>query len=58
MIVDKTQAWELLHDPEYCGKLNMEGMRRLMIRAGYSVDVAQKAATQRGWERLSEGVEM
>lgn len=30
----------------------------LLKRAGYSEESAQKAASQRGWERLSAGVVM
>ena len=54
----KVQAWERLNDPEYCGGLTMGQFYDLLIAAGYQEDVAQKAASQRGWERLSAGVEM
>ena len=50
-----TQAWELLCDPERCGQLRMDGFYKLLIRAGYSAEVARKAALQRGWDRLSAG---
>lgn len=30
----------------------------LMLRAGYPEEVAQQAASQRGWERLVAGVSM
>ncbi len=54
--MEKVRAWELLHDPEYSSGLDMDGLHRLMIRAGFSAEVAQKAATQRAWERMSQGV--
>lgn len=53
----KVMAWELLQDPEYAGGLNMNQFYELLIRAGYSEDVAQRAATKRGWDRLDNGVE-
>lgn len=54
----KVQAWERLNDPEYAGSLTMEQFHDLLIDAGYSEEVAQKAASQRGWERLQAGVTM
>ena len=54
----KVQAWELINNPEYCGQLTMEQLHRLLIEAGYSEDTAQKAASQRGWDRLSAGMVM
>ena len=54
----KVRAWELLNDPAYCGQLKMGDFYDLMLRAGYSDEVAQDSARQRGWERLSAGVEM
>lgn len=56
--MDKTQAWELLNNPEYCSQLDMGGIHQLMLRAGYTAEVAQKAASQRGWERLNAGAVM
>ncbi len=52
----KVQAWERLNDPGYCGKLSMGEFYELLIKAGYSESAAQKAASQRGWERLQAGV--
>lgn len=54
----RVQAWERLNDPEYSGQLNMEQFRRLLLEAGYSVEVADKAAAKRGWDRLDAGVKM
>ena len=54
----KVQAWERLHDPHYSSKLNMEEFYELMIEAGYTKEVAQKAATDRGWNRLDAGMVM
>lgn len=50
-----TQAWEVLNDPEYCGKLTMNQYHGLLLKAGYSRDHADEAALQRGWDRLSAG---
>ena len=55
MAMSAVQAWEMLNDPDYSGRLTMDGLRRLLIRAGYSEEVAHKAALQRGWDRLSAG---
>jgi len=54
----KTRAWELANDPDYCGRLTMGEFYELLLRAGYSEEVAQKSASQRGWERLNAGVIM
>lgn len=52
------QAWERLNDPEYAGRLDMEQMYELVLRAGYGEEEARKAAQQRGWDRLQAGVKM
>ncbi len=54
----RTQAWEQLHNPEHCGKLNMGELYDLMLRAGYSEGEATEAAKQRGQERLDAGEKM
>ena len=36
----------------------MEQFYDLLIEAGYSEEAAQKAASQRGWDRLNAGVTM
>lgn len=51
-------AWERLHDAEYCSHLDMEGVYHLMLRAGYSENEAQSAASERGWQRMTAGVGM
>ncbi len=56
--MQKVQAWERLQDHEYCSRLNMEGFYNLLITAGYSEDAAQKAANERGWQRLEAGVKV
>lgn len=53
-----TQAWELLNNPEHCGRLSMGELYDLMLRAGYSEDIAQEAAAQRGRDRLDARVKM
>ena len=58
MTMLKVQAWERLHDPEYCGQLTMEKFYDLLIEAGCSEEEAQRAATQRGWDRLSADMVM
>ena len=55
LVMEKTQAWELLNNPDYCGRLTMGEVHQLMLRAGYSDTVAQTAASQRGWERMVAG---
>lgn len=53
--MERVQAQELLSDPGYSVRLGMEGFHKLLIRAGYSQEVAHKAALQHGWDRLSAG---
>lgn len=48
----RVQAWERLNDVNYCAHLTMGELYDLMLRAGYPVEEAQKAASQRGLERL------
>lgn len=50
------QAWERLNDPEYSGKLDMEALHDLIVRAGYSEAAAQDAAQRRGWDRMQAGM--
>jgi hypothetical protein len=54
----KVQAWERLNNPEYSGKLTMGEFYDLLLKAGYSEEVAQRAASKRGWDRLEAGVQM
>lgn len=54
----KVQAWERLNNPEYSGRLSMSEFYDLLIEAGYSPEIAQKAANQRGWDRLDAGIEL
>lgn len=56
--MERTMAWERLNDPEYCGALKMGEYRDLLLRAGYSEEVANRAACERGWARLDAGVMM
>ena len=52
----RVQARELLDDPKYCGKLGMDEFYDLLVRAGYSADVAQRAAVERGNLRMNVGL--
>lgn len=54
----KVQAWELLNDPHYSGHLSMGELHDLLLRAGYSEEVAHETASKRGWDRLDAGVKM
>lgn len=54
----KVQAWELLNDKEYSGRLNMSQFYKLLLQAGYDNESAQKAANKRGWIRLSAGMNL
>ena len=58
MTMSKVQAWERLNDLEYSGRLNMGEFYDLLIAAGYSEKAAQKASSERGWNRLKAGVKM
>ena len=55
MAMSGVQAWELLNDPDHCGRLTMGEFYHLLRRAGYTESVAHEAAKQRGWDRLSAG---
>lgn len=54
-LLKSSNAWRLLHDPEVQGKLGMDGLLELMLAAGYPEEVAQKAASRRGLDRLCSG---
>ena len=56
--MSRVQAWERLNNPEYCGQLRMEQFYSLLLEAGYTEEVAQKVAQQRGWDRLEAEVAM
>ena len=51
----KVRAWERLNDTDYSGRLTTVEFYNLLLEAGFTEDVAQKAASQRGLERLSAG---
>lgn len=54
----RVRAWELLNEPTYCGRLSMGEFKELLLEAGYPEDVAQRAANERGWQRLLAGTTM
>ena len=54
----RVRAWERLNDPEYGGRLTMTEFYDLCLEAGYNPKTAQKAASERGWNRLQAGVKM
>ena len=56
LTIPKVQAWEHLNDPEYNRHLSMGELKELMLTTGYSEEEAQRVASQRGWERLTEGM--
>jgi len=58
MTMSRVQAWEQMNDPDYCGSLTMRQFYELLLKAGYSEEVAQEAASERGWERLNAGIAM
>lgn len=53
--MDAVQAWEQVNDPQYCGRLDMVGLERLLLRAGWSPEAAHKAALKRAWDRMTNG---
>lgn len=52
----RVQAMERLNDRSYSGSLDTVQFHKLLLEAGYSPEVAQRYANQRGWERLQAGV--
>lgn len=56
VVMSRTQAWEELHDRNTASQMNTVDFYNLMIRAGYSEEVAQKAANERGLNRLKAGL--
>lgn len=58
MTMSKVQAWERLQDVNYTSSLTMGEFEDLLLRAGYSPEVAHEAAMERGFKRLSAGVVM
>lgn len=55
MTMTRVEALEQLGDYSYSGRLDADGLYKLLRRAGYSDDVSQKVASQRGWDRLIRG---
>ena len=53
--MDRVKALELIERPEYCGGLTMDGLYKLMLRAGFDKEDAHEASLQRGGERLNAG---
>jgi hypothetical protein len=50
--MEDVRAWELLHDPDVAGRLDAEGYYELCKAAGFPEDEAQRAASERAWQRL------
>lgn len=46
------RAWDMLHDPEIVGALNMEEYLDLCLEAGYSQEASQAAAKEWGLKRM------
>ncbi len=51
------KAWEMLHDPTVCGKLDTKSYMQLCRDAGYGEDAVQKAGTAWMNKRLDGGLE-
>lgn len=51
----QVKAQEKLEDPDYVDRLTLDSFYDLILQAGYGEDVAQKAANERGWDRLNSG---
>jgi hypothetical protein len=54
--LDAMKAWDLMHDPDYMGTLDMEGVYDLVKQATGDDDRAQRTATERGVERQRKGL--
>lgn len=54
----RVRAWERLHDPQYSGALDTQAFHSLLLAAGYSEDMAQKASNERGLQRLTMGMKV
>ena len=54
-VIPRVRAWERLNDYSYSKQLRMDEFYELLIEVGYSEDIAQRAATQRGNARLDVG---
>ena len=50
------QAFRLLNDPQHAGQLNAEQFLDLAVKAGFSEEAAQKAASERALARMREGL--
>jgi hypothetical protein len=52
LLEKEVYAWEILRDPETGGSLSAEGVLEMYRAAGYSEEIAQKAASERAWQRM------
>jgi hypothetical protein len=55
-LLDTAKAWEMLHDPDIVPNLKADPFYELCLRAGYSEDAAQKAATAHANHRLDRNL--
>ncbi len=53
-----SQAWDMLHDPVVCGKLDTKSYMQLCRDAGYPEAAVQKAGTAWANKRLDNGLEV
>lgn len=50
------KAWENLHNPEVAANLDMEGMLELCLAAGYSRETSERAAREKGLQRMARNL--
>lgn len=54
----QVQAYRMLHDPQVGGQFGPNEILGLCREAGYGEEAAQKAASERGKQRLDQGLPM
>ena len=51
----RVKALELLENAEYCQRLTMDGLYRLLLKAGFPHEESHKVASEHGMQRLNAG---
>jgi hypothetical protein len=54
--IDKMKARDLLTNPDYVTRLTSEGTYELVLMATGDEELAQESASERGMERLRQGL--